>query len=95
MPVLPSLHGNQYRNKPAALRRATAFPPALDLADVGRIEMVDSPGNETIKARAIGAKLTQGDGTVFDVRAFDQIMARSVNGGDDFAELMNSIAILS
>ena len=48
--------------------------------------MDDSVGNDAVKARAIGPKLTQGDGTIFDVRQFEQIVARSVNGGDDFAE---------
>ena len=33
--------------------------------------------------------MTQGDGTVFDVRAFDLILARSVNGGEDIADLLD------
>ena len=51
--------------------------------------MEDSTGNDTVKVRTIGPKMTQGDGTVFDVRTFDRILARSVNGGEDIAELLD------
>ena len=49
----------------------------------------DASRYDTGKARTIGPRLTQGDGTVFDVRAFDRILARSVNGGEDIAELLD------
>ena len=51
--------------------------------------MEDSAGDDTIKTRAIGPRLVQKDGTVFDVRTFDRILARSVNGGEDVAELFD------
>ena len=51
--------------------------------------MEDSTGDDLVKVRANGPRLTQGDGTVFDVRTFDRILARSVNGGEDIAELLD------
>ena len=76
------LTGNGYRNEAVGFGQTTAFGSG----GFDRAQMDDSVGNDTVKARAIGPKLTQGDGTIFDVRQFDQILARSVNGGDDFAE---------
>ncbi|MCH2180256.1 MAG: FG-GAP repeat protein [Mariniblastus sp.] len=50
--------------------------------------MVDSAGDDSLKARSAGVKLTLGSGTIFDVRAFDDLLARSINGGEDLAELL-------
>ena len=50
--------------------------------------MEDSVGDDSLKARSAGVKLTHGDGSIFDVRGFDDLLARSVNGGDDIAELL-------
>ncbi len=77
--------GNGWSNEVSGFARNTVF------GSNGNDEatMEDSSGDDTVKARDIGVRLTQGDGTYFDVRTFDRVLARAVNGGEDFAEILD------
>ncbi len=50
--------------------------------------MKKSSGDDNVKARDAGVRLTPGNGTKFDVRTFAPVQARGANGVDDFAEIL-------
>ena len=45
--------------------------------------MEDSSGNDNLRVRVQGLKMTYDDGVYYDVRAFDHYVASSLNGGED------------